>query len=1361
MILKEVITKYGWNNNSSTGIHAAMVEKIEKRLSKRLPEGQSVRLTALQEMAINDDNFRDNRTDKDTPPRHLIIQGATSAGKTLLSEISIIDVLSRYGKAIVLVPLKAMVRERTEHFKSDMEKHGFRVFGSSGDYIDHDEDIVNGNYNVAVIVYEKYFAMLSHRKCRMLENCDLLVVDELSMLSKDERGPKLEMALEMTRNRNPYTRIMCLATSDCSTEKISKWLCADDEENTPAYIIKSPLRPVGLDEYILKYSGNGKHRHIPGENEQDTENITTNDFTLDIPRYRDDMMESEKKEKALIAALRKIYFNNPKSKVLIFVATKRDTEKYSQMLLEQAGDIFCPVKTDETFEETLMKIKECDDEDDREKLENFLSHGIAYHNSSVSASLREIIEEEFQRTNSPVKAIVATETLTIGVNMPFDAMVMMDSRVPKGAERKQPLTNQEYRNYIGRAGRLGQSNAAGSTYLFVQDDSDFSFYWDSFYKPQLEIPSALTGKPETEKMPYFLSLFVDNAENDVLCEESIKALYEKSLSRVFEDGTKFKPEIILDDLYDSYLSDEHNVSLGRLQRKSKSFELTQFGESMAPYALSKDTCSDIYGYFLCGESRALPCGTTSEMIDSDCYLLEILYHVCRHKEIDACSSVQFPINDGKSDATEKTRKNLTKLFEEKTPDGDFVNKLWTNDTKAGGIYEVWKGTNLTQQDKKMQAAMRTVLMYYWTKGKTIDEIKNITGLKIQKGEMERLADLISFHIDAIYSCLQTAVTNDGMVLDDTAALSAFYCMQTRIKYGMERDLVAIANKHVHGLDRERILKFGSLAKEKGEAPIDLLRTASDRVIKKYMSVQQRNLLMQRIEKRYGAGYGSSNNFGILMEKLKKDLTTEFPSELENKLQVIFEWNGSDVAELVDTLYSILDYRVPGKNQSLFVNFNNFRALNARSFNCYRWTAQRIKDGEIFEEDIFVGVLPDSAATSDTDEIKDFFSSKKAENEGCTCILITSREPSSQQLEILKPYFDLAMSCCFFAATLAQAIGKQNLCSLTLYRFLTDAYGIFNSNTKIQLPLLNYLKIDSDTENQPVRLRILCSWDDDGYDAFDATELKNTLSHAQDISNYEVLPWGEELINIISDNNTMNECPIAIFVTREHIIHSKSLTKLLYELNQRKHQNCAVIFDSDEAEELWMSRNYDNGVHCLNWLTHNCHIPCIKATSVYDAVNGLKTLVNNFAHNGYLIGVSYAHYADTRESFPPSDEILKNDEEKISDLCEALKAKYGKQRILFDKYCPENFAGDGAQQKSLDKYAQCSFYLILCNYWTLNNDNCKKEIEVIKERCKNKNASCIYLTAGNSASRSIEGEFTASIDDKDFILNYIDEYLNKA
>src|SRR5699024_1988392 len=110
--------------------------------------------------------------------------GTTSAGKTLISELLTVDMLAHGKTVLVLVPLKSMVRERHNRFARDFRAGQInRVYASSSDYLDFDEEIMNGNFHVAVMVYEKFFAMMCQPNPQegLLKNCNMIVVDELSM----------------------------------------------------------------------------------------------------------------------------------------------------------------------------------------------------------------------------------------------------------------------------------------------------------------------------------------------------------------------------------------------------------------------------------------------------------------------------------------------------------------------------------------------------------------------------------------------------------------------------------------------------------------------------------------------------------------------------------------------------------------------------------------------------------------------------------------------------------------------------------------------------------------------------------------------------------------------------------------------------------------------------------------------------------------------------------------------------------------------------------------------------------------------------------------------------------------------------
>ena len=351
-IFEDILQKRRWRGANAK----ATLERIENRLKKRIPPGQELQLTAFQETVINHPLFwRDQN--QDAASQHLMIQGATSAGKTLVSELAIIDTIycGELKKAIVLVPLKAMVRERTAHFREDMG-HGrddseVRVYGSSGDYLDNDDRIINGEYEVAIIVYEKFFAMLSQNNSqKLMEHCDLLVVDELSVLSSEQRGPKLEMALEIVNSRYSNTRIMCLATCDCSTQKICNWLKIEKP-------IKSFARPVALEEHIVQLNGREIFRLIPENCSEDYE-PKMQEGRIEIQNYNPEWRRSEKERRLLLTVMKELYTKMNDTRVLVFVPTQSAAANIADYLKEKihewlpTDDIVIECQYDQEFTDT-------------------------------------------------------------------------------------------------------------------------------------------------------------------------------------------------------------------------------------------------------------------------------------------------------------------------------------------------------------------------------------------------------------------------------------------------------------------------------------------------------------------------------------------------------------------------------------------------------------------------------------------------------------------------------------------------------------------------------------------------------------------------------------------------------------------------------------------------------------------------------------------------------------------------------------------------------------------------------------------------------------------------------------------------
>ena len=81
-----------------------------------------------------------------------------------------------------------------------------------------------------------------------------------------------------------------------------------------------------------------------------------------------------------------------------------------------------------------------------------LERGIAAHHAGLLPAFKETVEELFVR--GLVRAVFATETLALGINMPARTVVL-ERLVKFNGESHAELTPGEYTQLTGRAGRRG------------------------------------------------------------------------------------------------------------------------------------------------------------------------------------------------------------------------------------------------------------------------------------------------------------------------------------------------------------------------------------------------------------------------------------------------------------------------------------------------------------------------------------------------------------------------------------------------------------------------------------------------------------------------------------------------------------------------------------------------------------------------------------------------------------------------------------------------------------------------------------------------------------------------------------------
>src|SRR4030067_194391 len=165
------------------------------RLSKfNLPESvlkswkthQGSKLLPLQIQAVNRYGLLEGKS--------VLISSPTSSGKTFCGEMAAVSQLSKGGKVIYLVPLKAVAEEKYADFQQKYGLLGLRVLLSTSDHPECDSALEKADFDLGILVFEKFDQLLV-KQLFILPTISLVIVDELQLIFDPGRGAVLEKAL--------------------------------------------------------------------------------------------------------------------------------------------------------------------------------------------------------------------------------------------------------------------------------------------------------------------------------------------------------------------------------------------------------------------------------------------------------------------------------------------------------------------------------------------------------------------------------------------------------------------------------------------------------------------------------------------------------------------------------------------------------------------------------------------------------------------------------------------------------------------------------------------------------------------------------------------------------------------------------------------------------------------------------------------------------------------------------------------------------------------------------------------------------------------------------------------------------------
>jgi len=478
------------------GIPARIIEIWHKR------QGES--LLPVQSRAVRKGLLGEKEDSFETRSVRMLISAPTSSGKSFCAEMAMVKALTHRQKTVILVPLKSLAEQKHRLFQETYSPLGVKCLLVTGDHPENDKRFADGDYQVAVVIYEKFDLLLT-AALDVLKTIGLVVVDEIQTISEPTRGALLERLLTkiQTSVYNPSLISLSAVIGDSvsSAGRLAQWLGATFVEET--------ARPVDL---VRGVAAEGSFRYRSYNNGLDGS---------------EPFVEIEAGDEPFDGFIQQI--KSDSGSTLVFLKSRRETVEYAFKL---AASVSWPeAKT------ALERLSEEEPSFLVRSLRQALTRGVAFHNADLSSRQRSIVEQAF--IEREVKVIFSTTTLALGVDLPADTVYLETVKYSSGEYGTRPtlvpVSRAEFDNMTGRAGRLREGNSKpGRAVVLAETDFDREILWENYIASDRPEPveSAFSSIPLED---WLLNMIVTGLASDMA---SLKKLFIRTLFACLRSGQK-------------------------------------------------------------------------------------------------------------------------------------------------------------------------------------------------------------------------------------------------------------------------------------------------------------------------------------------------------------------------------------------------------------------------------------------------------------------------------------------------------------------------------------------------------------------------------------------------------------------------------------------------------------------------------------------------------------------------------------------------------------------------------------------------------------------------------------------------------
>jgi len=389
----------------------------------------------------------------------VLVCAPTGAGKTVVGEFAVHLALAAGRKCFYTTPIKALSNQKHNDL---VQRYGPEKIGLlTGD------QSINGDADIVVMTTEVLRNML-YASSSALQGLSYVVMDEVHFLADRMRGAVWE---EVILHLPDEVRLVSLSATVSNAEEFGGWIKTVRGDTA---VVVDEHRPVPLWQHVMvgkrlfdlfdyrasEGAKSGREllvdpellRHIAHRREADR----LTDWqprgrgrpgnrgrpTMYRPPSRPDVIDTLARAE-LLPAITFVF-----SRVGCDAAVKQCLRSSLRLTTDEERKRIAEVvdrRCADLAEADLVVL-------DYHEWREGLLRGLAAHHAGMLPVFRHTVEELF--TAGLVKAVFATETLALGINMPARTVVL-ERLVKFNGEQHMPLTPGEYTQLTGRAGRRG------------------------------------------------------------------------------------------------------------------------------------------------------------------------------------------------------------------------------------------------------------------------------------------------------------------------------------------------------------------------------------------------------------------------------------------------------------------------------------------------------------------------------------------------------------------------------------------------------------------------------------------------------------------------------------------------------------------------------------------------------------------------------------------------------------------------------------------------------------------------------------------------------------------------------------------